>query len=127
MKTKERGELLQVLQARFEKNTQRHPGIGWKDVRARVEGNGEALRSLQEMEATGGEPDVIGRAGDGRFTFYDCSAESPAGRRSTCYDGEARESRKEHKPESSAVEMSTPWASTFLLRGNTGSCRSSSR
>lgn len=107
MKTKERDALLQVLQARFEKNMHRHPGIAWKEVLARLEGNLEALRSLQEMEATGGEPDVIGRAGDlGRFTFFDCSAESPAGRRSTCYDGEARESRKEHQPESSAVEMS---------------------
>jgi len=106
MKAKEREELFQVLKARFEKNMHRHAGMVWEDVRAALEGNRDALRSLQEMEATGGEPDVIGQIGDpGRFTFYDCSLESPAGRRSTCYDAEARESRKEHKPENSAVEM----------------------
>ncbi len=108
MKAKERGELFQVLKARFEKNMHRHAGIAWKDVQDKLEGNRDALRSLQEMEATGGEPDVIGQAKDpGRFTVYDCSAESPAGRRSTCYDAKARESRKENKPENSAVEMST--------------------
>ncbi|HSV68493.1 MAG TPA: DUF4256 domain-containing protein [Methylibium sp.] len=99
-------ELLQVLKARFEKNMHRHAGIAWAAVLAKLEGNPDALRSLQEMEATGGEPDVIGRDKESdRFTFCDCSAESPMGRRSTCYDVEARESRKEHKPESSAVEM----------------------
>lgn len=84
----------------------RHTGIVWSDVRTRVEGNPGALRSLQRMEATGGEPDVIGQdGGSGQYIFCDCSAESPSGRRSLCYDREALESRKEHKPESSAVEM----------------------
>ena len=106
MKTQEREELLQVLKARFEKYMHRHAGIAWAEVRARLEGNADALRSLQGMEATGGEPDVIGHDKEsGQFTFCDCSAESPAGRRSTCYDAEARESRKENKPENSAVEM----------------------
>ena len=106
MKAQEREELLQVLKARFEKNMHRHAGIAWAEVRARLEGNADALRSLQGMEATGGEPDVIGHDKEsGQFTFCDCSAESPAGRRSTCYDAEARESRKENKPENSAVEM----------------------
>jgi hypothetical protein len=106
MKAREREELLQALKARFEKNMHRHTGIAWADVRARLEGNPAALRSLKEMEATGGEPDVIGAAEDsGHFIFCDCSPESPTGRRSTCYDAEARTSRKENKPENSAVEM----------------------
>ncbi len=85
---------------------QRHPGMAWSDVRARLEGNASALKSLREMESTGGEPDVIDHDRvTGQFTFCDCSAESPAGRRSLCFDREARESRKEHKPENSAVEM----------------------
>lgn len=107
MKTKEREELLQTLKARFEKNTQRHKGIAWNEVRAALEGNPKALRSLGEMEKTGGEPDVIGRDGKAGYTFCDCSAESPEGRRSVCYDGEALESRKEHKPKSSAIDMAT--------------------
>jgi hypothetical protein len=86
----------------------RHAGIGWAKVRTRLEGNPEALRSLQEMEATGGEPDVIGQdKTTGLFTFCDCASESPVGRRSTCYDLEARQSRKENKPGNSAVEMAT--------------------
>ena len=106
MKSKEREALLQTLKARFEKNMHRHAGIAWADVQARLEGNPDALASLQKMEATGGEPDVIGHAkGSGHLIFCDCSAESPAGRRSTCYDAEARNARKEHKPKSSAVEM----------------------
>ena len=106
MKASEREELLRALQARFEKNERRHPGIAWPDVLARLEGAPGALRSLREMEATGGEPDVIGRdPASGQFTFCDCSAESPAGRRSVCYDREALDSRKEHKPATSAVEM----------------------
>src|SRR5688572_7760258 len=104
MKAKEREELLQVLKARFEKNMRRHKAIAWADVLGRLEGSPAALRSLREMEATGGEPDVIGREG-AKYTFCDCSAESPSGRRSLCYDGEALESRKENKPEGSAVEM----------------------
>jgi len=84
----------------------RHKGIAWADVRARLEGNPDALKSLRAMEATGGEPDVIGRAKKaGHFTFCDCAAESPAGRRSVCYDRAALDSRKEHKPQDSAVEM----------------------
>jgi Protein of unknown function (DUF4256) len=106
MKARDREALLQALKARFEKNVRRHAGIAWADVQARLEGNPAALRSLQEMDATGGEPDVMGEAkNSGHFIFCDCSPESPTGRRSTCYDAEARVSRKEHKPENSAVEM----------------------
>lgn len=106
MKAKEREELLQLLKACFDKNMHRHVGIAWAEVRVRLEGNPDALRSLQEMEATGGEPDVIGQdKKSNRFTFCDCSPESPTGRRSTCYDLEARDARKEHKPKNSAVEM----------------------
>jgi hypothetical protein len=106
MKAHEREEFLQALKARFEENMHRHKGIAWADVRTKLEGNPDALRSLREMEATGGEPDVIGQDREtGHYTFCDCSAESPSGRRSVCYDREALESRKEHKPESSAVEM----------------------
>lgn len=105
MKAREREELLQALTARFEKNMHRHKDIAWADVRAALEGKPDALRSLREMEATGGEPDVIGRDEPGHYTFCECSAESPSDRRSICYDREALESRKEHKPEGSAVEM----------------------
>lgn len=106
MKAKDRDDLLQTLQRRFETHLPRHRGLAWVDVRARLEGNAAALRSLAAMEASGGEPDVIGRAeATGRYLLCDCSAESPAGRRSGCYDREALESRKEHRPESSAVEM----------------------
>ena len=106
MKTQERERLLQTLKARFEKNMRRHAGIAWAEVRARLEGNPDALRSLRDMEGTGGEPDVIAQADEaGCFTFCDCAPESPAGRRSACYDLEALESRKENKPENSAVEM----------------------
>jgi Protein of unknown function (DUF4256) len=106
MKAQEREDLLRTLKARFEKNMHRHKGIAWADVQAKLEGGPDALRSLREMEATGGQPDVIGQdraAGD--YTFCDCSAESPVGRRSVCYDREALDSRKEHKPQNSAVEM----------------------
>jgi len=106
MKAKEREKLLQTLKSRFETNPQRHSGVAWERVQARLEKNPAALKSLQEMELTGGEPDVIGKAdASGRLKFYDCSPESPAGRRSTCYDAEARKSRKEHAPEDSAAEM----------------------
>jgi Protein of unknown function (DUF4256) len=99
-------ELLKTLKARFERNPRRHEGIAWAEVAARLEGNREALRSLQAMEETGGEPDVIGKdAASGQLLFCDCSPESPSGRRSTCYDGEARRARKEAAPASSAVEM----------------------
>jgi hypothetical protein len=106
MKTTEREALLQALNMRFERNMHRHKGIRWADVLARLESNPGALRSLRDMEATGGEPDVIGHdAQAGACTFCDCAAESPVGRRSLCYDREALESRKEHKPDGSAVEM----------------------
>ncbi|WP_429400074.1 DUF4256 domain-containing protein [Mucilaginibacter lappiensis] len=99
-------ELLNALKARFEKNMNRHKGIEWAKVQAKLEANTEKLRSLDEMEITGGEPDVVGHdKKTDEYIFYDCSAESPKGRRSFCYDHEALEARKEHKPENSAVEM----------------------
>lgn len=103
----EQGErLLETLKARFEKNMHRHKGLEWAKVQAKLESNPEKLRSLHEMEKTGGEPDVIGRdKKTGEYIFFDCSAESPKGRRSLCYDPEALESRKEHKPHDSAVGM----------------------
>lgn len=105
MKAKEREELLLVLRARFEKHARRHEGIDWVEVQARLADDPDALRSLREMAATGGEPDVIGRDPEtGQLTFCDCSAESPAGRRSGCYDAEALDARKEHKPLHSVVE-----------------------
>jgi hypothetical protein len=106
IRARELEELLQTLKTRFEKNLHRHAGIAWADVQTRLEGNLDASDSLRQMEATGGEPDVIGEDQDlGHFIFCDCSPESPIGRRSACYDAEARVSRKEHKPETSAVEM----------------------
>jgi hypothetical protein len=102
----QREELLKILWARFEKNKSRHEGIEWNDVQARLEANAQKLWSLDEMEETGGEPDVVGLdENTGEYLFYDCSAESPKGRRSVCYDHEALESRKEHKPANSAVGM----------------------
>lgn len=103
---KQREELLSALQARFEKNMNRHKGLEWAKVQARLESNAEKLWSLNEMERTGGEPDVVGYdKKTGEYIFYDCSAESPSGRRSLCYDREALESRKEHKPKDSAMNM----------------------
>ncbi|MFI5194369.1 MAG: DUF4256 domain-containing protein [Chitinophagales bacterium] len=103
---KQREELLEILRARFEKNGNRHKGLRWAEVQAKLETNTKKLWSLNEMEITGGEPDVVGRdKKTGEYIFYDCSAESPKGRRSLCYDHEALESRKENKPENSAVEM----------------------
>src|SRR6202030_3421458 len=102
----QREELLRALKARFEKNMNRHKGLEWAKVQAKLEGNAEKLWSLNEMERTGGEPDVVGHDEEtGEYIFYDCSAESPKGRRSVCYDREALESRKEHKPKDSAVGM----------------------
>ena len=99
-------ELLRTLKARFEKNMQRHEGVTWDEVQARFANNPAALRSLGAMEATGGEPDVIGHdKKTGRLTFCDCSAESPTGRRSLCYDAAALDARKENKPQGSAIEM----------------------
>ena len=98
--------LLQTLKARFERNMPRHQGLAWADVHARLASNPAALKSLHAMQASGGEPDVIGHdAATGRFVFCDCSAESPAGRRSLCYDREALHARKENKPQGSAVEI----------------------
>lgn len=103
---KEREEILRALKARFEKNINRHTGLEWAKVQTKLEANNERLWSLHEMEGTGGEPDVVGHdKKTGEYIFYDCSAESPKDRRSLCYDGEALESRKEHKPASSAIDM----------------------
>lgn len=102
----EKETLLQTLETRFEKNMQRHKDLKWADIVAKLEGNAEKLWSLHEMEATEGEPDVVGYdKKSGEYIFYDCSAESPKGRRSVCYDTEALESRKEHKPKNSALGM----------------------
>ena len=102
----QRKELLGALKARFEKNMNRHKGLEWAEVQAKLEANAEKLWSLNEMERTGGEPNVVGHdKKTGEYIFYDCSAESPKGRRSVCYDREALESRKEHKPENSAMAM----------------------
>ena len=108
LSAQQREELLSALKARFEKNMGRHKGLEWGKVRARVEGNAEKLWSLSEMERTGGEPDVVGHdKATGEYVFHDCSAESPKDRRSLCYDREALDSRKEHKPKDSAVDMAT--------------------
>ena len=102
----QREELLNALKARFEKNMNRHPGLEWTKVQAKLEANAEKLWSLNEMEKTGGEPDVVGHdKKTGEYIFYDCSAESPKGRRSLCYDREALDSRKENKPKGNAEEM----------------------
>jgi hypothetical protein len=102
----QREELLRALKARFEKNINRHKNLEWAKVQAKLEANTEKLWSLGEMERTGGEPDVVGfDEKTGEYIFYDCSAESPKGRRSVCYDREAQEARKEHKPENNAVDM----------------------
>jgi hypothetical protein len=102
----QRKELLGELKDRFEKNISRHKGLAWAQVQAKLEANPEKLWSLNEMERTGGEPDVVGHdKKTGEYIFYDCSAESPKGRRSFCYDREALESRKENKPENNAIDM----------------------
>ncbi|WP_438448059.1 DUF4256 domain-containing protein [Gorillibacterium sp. sgz5001074] len=102
----QRTELLGILKVRFEKNRNRHKELEWTDIQARLEANPGKLWSLHEMERTGGEPDVVGQDRQtGEYLFYDCSAESPKGRRSVCYDREALESRKEHKPGDSAMDM----------------------
>ena len=102
----QREELLRTLKARFEKNMNRHKGLEWAKVKAKLEANTEKLWSLSEMERTGGEPDIVGHdQKTGEYIFFDCSAESPKGRRSFCYDPEALESRKENKPENNALDM----------------------
>ena len=104
----QREELLRTLKARFEKNMNRHEGLEWAKVQAKLEANTEKLWSLNEMEETEGEPDVVGHDKQtGEYIFYDCSVESPKGRRSVCYDREALESRKKHKPENNAIDMAT--------------------
>ncbi len=104
----QREELLRVLKDRFEKNMNRHIGLEWANIQAKLEANPDKLWSINEMERTGGEPDVVGHDNKtGQYIFYDCTAESPKGRRSVCYDREALESRKEHKPENDAIDMAT--------------------
>ena len=106
MSPEQREAVLGALKARFERNMNRHKGLEWAQVQAKLEANAERLWSLNEMERTGGEPDVIGRdSKTGEYIFCDCSAESPKGRRSLCYDREALDSRKENKPEDSAVDV----------------------
>jgi hypothetical protein len=101
-------ELLGTLKTRFEKNMKRHAGLEWANVRAKLEASPDKLWSLHEMERTGGEPDVVGHdQGTGDYIFFDCSSESPKGRRSLCYDRAGLESRKEHRPKDSAVDMAT--------------------
>ena len=103
---KQREQLLRALKARFEKNMNRHKGLEWAKVQAKLEADTEKLWSLNEMEKTGGEPDVVGQDKEtDEYIFFDCSAESPKGRRSVCYDREGLESRKEHKPENNAIDM----------------------
>src|SRR5678810_1306911 len=102
----QREELLGVLKARFEKNMGRHKGLDWSKVQAKLQANPEKLWSLNEMERTGGEPDVVGHdKKTGEYVFYDCSAESPKGRTSVCYDRQGLESRKEHRPKNTAMDM----------------------
>lgn len=103
---KQQSELLKTLRERFEKNMKRHKGIDWSKVQAKLEASPEKLWSLEEMEITGGEPDVVGYdKKKNEYIFFDCSVETPKGRRSFCYDGDALRSRKEHKPKNSATEM----------------------
>ena len=112
---KQREELLSGLKARFEKNMNRHKGLAWAEVQAKLESNPEKLRLLYEMETTGGEPDVVGHdKKTGEYVFYDCSAQSPKGRRSVCYDREALASRKEHKPGDNAIDMAAGMGTELL-------------
>ena len=106
LSAEQRSALLRTLKDRFEKNRNRHKGLEWANVQAKLEANTEKLWSLNEMERTGGEPDVVGHdKKTDEYIFYDCSVESPKGRRSVCYDREGQESRKEHKPENNAIDM----------------------
>lgn len=108
LSSEQREDLLKTLKVRFEKNMDRHEGLDWVKIEGKLEANDEKLWSLNEMERTGGEPDVVGYDVDkDEYVFYDCSPESPKGRRSVCYDREALESRKKHKPENSAMDMAT--------------------
>jgi hypothetical protein len=106
LSSKQSEELIEVLKTRFEKNMNRHKGLEWAKVQAKLEASPEKLWSLNEMETTGGEPDVVGLdKNSGEYIFYDCSEESPKGRRSVCYDRAALDARKEHKPKNSALDM----------------------
>ena len=106
LSSKQREELLATLKTRFERNMQRHQGLHWAEVQARLEASPQKLWSLSGMETTGGEPDVVGRdKKTGEFIFYDCAAESPKGRRSLCYDRAALDSRKENKPKGNAIDL----------------------
>jgi hypothetical protein len=106
LSAKQRQELLASLESRFEKHPRRHPGLAWADVRSRLEAHPAKLAALAEMERTGGEPDVVGQdRHTGEVVFCDCAAESPGGRRSACYDGEARRARKQNAPKASALEL----------------------
>ena len=108
LSTEQRLDLLKTLKARFEKNMNRHSGLEWSGVQTKLDSNTNKLWSLSEMERTGGEPDVVGYdKKTSEYIFYDCSEESPKGRRSICYDREALDSRKENKPENNAMEMAT--------------------
>ena len=112
---KERDVLLETLEARFEANMHRHEGFQWTKVRAKLEAEPDKLWSLSEMESTGGEPDVVGKDDEtGEYLFYDCSAESPKGRRSACYDEAARKARKEHPPKASAVGLASAMGAELL-------------
>jgi len=118
VKAKQREELLRALKARFEQHMHRHPGLKWANVQARLEANPGKLRSLNEMESTGGEPDVVGLDQQtGEYIFYDCSAESPPGRRSVCYDREGLESRKEHQPDNNVIDMAAAMGIELLTEG----------
>ena len=115
MEPEQGAELISTLKARFEKNRNRHQGLEWDKLKAKLEAEPEKLKSLHEMERTGGEPDVVGLdQKTGEYIFYDCSAESPKGRRSVCYDREALESRKEYKPENSAIDMAAAMGIAIL-------------
>lgn len=112
---KQQEELLDLLKTRFEKNKARHESLEWAKIQAKLEANPEKLWSLNEMEETGGEPDVVGHdKSTDEYIFYDCSAETPKGRRSICYDHVALEARKEHKPKNSAINMATAMGVTIL-------------
>ena len=118
LSSEQRKELLRALKARFEKNMNRHKGLAWAQAQAKLEASAEKLWSVSEMERTGGEPDVVGQdKKTAEYIFYDCSAESPNGRRSLCYDGEALESRKEHKPKDNAVDMAAAMGIELLTEG----------
>jgi hypothetical protein len=118
---RQREELLKALKTRFEKNVNRHKGLDWAKVQARLEGNPEKLWSLNEMERTGGEPDVVGQdKKTDEYVFYDCSAETPKGRTSVCYDREGLESRKEHRPKNTAIDMATAMGIELLTEEQYG-------